>query len=43
LISRLTLHAARISFDHPVGTGRVTFESPLPKDMKATITQLRRL
>lgn len=43
LIARLTLHAARISFDHPAGTGRVTFESPLPKDMKATITQLRRL
>jgi 23S rRNA pseudouridine1911/1915/1917 synthase len=43
LIARLTLHAARIAFDHPAGTGRVTYESPVPKDLKATITQLRRL
>lgn len=43
LIARLTLHAARIAFDHPAGTGRAAFASPLPKDMNATITQLRRL
>lgn len=43
LISRLTLHALRVTFDHPDGTGRVTYEAPIPKDIRATITQLRRL
>ncbi len=43
LIARLTLHAARISFEHPAGSGRVAFEAPLPKDLRATLTQLRRL
>lgn len=43
LISRLTLHAARISFVHP-GTGQpVAFEAPLPKDLRATLQQLGRL
>jgi RluA family pseudouridine synthase len=43
LISRLTLHALRISLDHPAGAGRATFEAPLPKDFRATLNQLRRL
>lgn len=43
LIARLTLHALRLSFDHPAGTGRVTFEAPIPKDLRATIAQLRHL
>lgn len=43
LISRLTLHAIRLSFDHPSGAGRVTFEAVPPKDLRATIAQLRRL
>jgi len=43
LIDRLTLHAARITFEHPDGSGPVTFESPLPKDFRATLNQLRRL
>lgn len=43
LIDRLTLHAARIAFEHPEGTGTVTFEAPLPKDFRATLAQLRRL
>jgi 23S rRNA pseudouridine1911/1915/1917 synthase len=43
LIERLTLHAARITFDHPAGTGPATFEAPLPKDFRATLNQLRRL
>jgi RluA family pseudouridine synthase len=43
LIGRLTLHAARIGFEHPAGTGPVSFESPLPKDFRATLNQLRRL
>lgn len=43
LIARLTLHAMRLSFDHPSGAGRVTFEALPPKDLRATIAQLRRL
>lgn len=43
LIGRLTLHAARIAFDHP-GTGQpVAYEAPLPRDFRATLTQLGRL
>jgi 23S rRNA pseudouridine1911/1915/1917 synthase len=43
LVDRLTLHAARITFAHP-GTGAaVTIESPLPKDLRATLAQLGRL
>ncbi len=43
LISRLTLHAARIVFDHPDGRGQVAYEAPLPKDLRATLNQLRRV
>lgn len=41
LIGRLTLHAVRITLDHPTGPGRVMYESPLPKDFRATLNQLR--
>ncbi|HEX8342829.1 MAG TPA: RluA family pseudouridine synthase [Tepidisphaeraceae bacterium] len=40
LIARLTLHAHKLSFDHPNGSGRATIEAPLPKDFRATIAQL---
>ncbi len=43
LIARLTLHAARLAFQHPGSTAEVTFESPLPKDFQAALNQLRRL
>jgi 23S rRNA pseudouridine955/2504/2580 synthase/23S rRNA pseudouridine1911/1915/1917 synthase len=43
LIARLTLHAAQLSFDHPAGTGRVSYEAPLPKDFRAAVQQLRRI
>jgi 23S rRNA pseudouridine1911/1915/1917 synthase len=43
LIERLTLHAARITFEHPADSGPVTFESPLPKDFRATVNQLGRI
>lgn len=43
LIERLTLHALRITLQHPRGTGPLTVEAPLPKDFRATLTQLRRL
>ncbi len=41
LIDRLTLHSRRISFEHPSTGGAVTFEVDVPKDMRATIRQLR--
>jgi 23S rRNA-/tRNA-specific pseudouridylate synthase len=43
LIDRLTLHAARLTFTHPATHERLTFEAPLPKDLRATLNQLRRL
>jgi RluA family pseudouridine synthase len=43
LISRLTLHAERLTVIHP-GTGEpITFEAPLPKDLNALLTQLRKV
>ena len=43
LIERLTLHALRITFEHPATGAALTLESPLPKDFRATLTQLGRL
>jgi len=43
LIARLTLHASLLAFDHPSGTGRVSFEAPVPKDFRAVLNQMRRL
>jgi 23S rRNA pseudouridine1911/1915/1917 synthase len=43
LIDRLTLHAARIQFEHPTDPRRMTFEAPVPKDLRATLSQLARL
>jgi len=43
LMDRLTLHAARLTLEHPAGTGAMTFEAPLPKDFRAALHQLRRL
>lgn len=43
LVDRLTLHAARIAFEHPAGGQRVVYEAPLPKDLRATLSQLGRL
>jgi len=43
LIARLTLHAARLTVRHP-GTGEpVSFEAPVPKDLRATLNQLAKL
>lgn len=42
LVSRLTLHAERLTVRHP-GTGeRVTFDAPLARDLRALLTQLRK-
>jgi 23S rRNA pseudouridine1911/1915/1917 synthase len=31
---RLALHAHRLAFDHPVGGARLSFERPLPRDLR---------
>ncbi|MBL8877866.1 MAG: RluA family pseudouridine synthase [Phycisphaerales bacterium] len=43
LIARLTLHAAKLTVEHPRTREPITFEAPLPKDFRATISQLSRL
>ncbi|MAT53368.1 MAG: RNA pseudouridine synthase [Saprospirales bacterium] len=42
LIRRSTLHAQRLSFVHPQSGKTVEFEAPLPKDLRATLNQLRK-
>jgi 23S rRNA pseudouridine1911/1915/1917 synthase len=37
---RLFLHACRLSLDHPDGSGRRTWESPLPPDLAAVLAKL---
>jgi 23S rRNA pseudouridine1911/1915/1917 synthase len=41
LIARLTLHAHCLQFEHPDGR-RIILESPLPKDLRATLNQMSR-
>ncbi len=41
LLERPALHAARLAFDHPVGSQRLRFESPLPADIEAVLERLR--
>ncbi len=43
LIERLTLHSASVRLRHPVRGDVLELEAPLPKDLRATLTQLRRL
>jgi 23S rRNA pseudouridine1911/1915/1917 synthase len=43
LLSRVPLHASRLAFDHPETGERMEFEAPMPKDMRATLNQLRKL
>ena len=43
LIDRLTLHAGRIQFAHPVTGQPLAIEAPWPKDFRATVNQLGRL
>ena len=42
LISRLTLHAYSLEFNHPANGKVIKFESELPKDMRALINQLEK-
>jgi 23S rRNA pseudouridine1911/1915/1917 synthase len=43
LFPRQALHAARLGFDHPAGAGRLAFDSALPADLHALLTDLERL
>lgn len=42
LISRSTLHAHKIQFNHPATGKLMAFEAPLPKDLRATVNQLQK-
>lgn len=42
VIERLTLHASRVSFDHPVSGERITVTAEPPKDFSAAIQILRK-
>ena len=43
LISRLSLHACKLSFNHPFTKKGLIIEGEMPKDMRATINQLRKI
>lgn len=43
LVNRLTLHAARVTLCHPATRAPLEFTAPLPRDLRATLNQLRRL
>mgnify|MGYP001765196871 CR=1 FL=1 len=38
-LSRQALHAARLAFEHPVSGEPLSFESPLPADLRAVLAQ----
>ncbi|MBO0822054.1 MAG: RluA family pseudouridine synthase [Nocardiopsaceae bacterium] len=40
-LTRQWLHAVRLSFDHPAGTGPVTFDSAYPDDLRHALDTLR--
>ena len=43
LLSRLALHAYKITFNHPVTGESVSFTADYPKDMDATRKQLAKI
>lgn len=43
LLDRHSLHAAGLSFDHPITGKNIELEVPVPKDMKAVIYQMRKI
>jgi 23S rRNA pseudouridine1911/1915/1917 synthase len=43
LLSRLFLHAAKISFTHPTTSAILSFESPLPPDLLSFISSLTKV
>ncbi len=42
LMSRTTLHAFQLSFEHPLTGEQMIFSAPLPKDFQAVLNQLRK-
>lgn len=42
LMSRTSLHAAKLTIMHPVKNTSMTFEAPLPKDFRAVLQQLNK-
>lgn len=42
-VQRQMLHAARLSFRHPVSGEQLTFEAPMPRDMTALVEEFRTL
>lgn len=42
IMQRTTLHAWKLTFDHPTTEERMSFEAPLPKDFAALLSQLRK-
>ena len=40
LIDRQALHAAKLTFTHPMTKKRMTFEAPIPKDIKKAIADI---
>jgi RluA family pseudouridine synthase len=42
LVKRTALHAASLTFQHPVHGERTTFTSPLPKDLRSALKYLRK-
>jgi RluA family pseudouridine synthase len=42
LLGRLGLHACRLTLQHPVSGATLTWEAPYPRDLSATLNQLRK-
>lgn len=42
LLTRTSLHAWKLSILHPVTEEKISMEAPLPKDLKASLNQLRK-
>ncbi len=42
LLKRTSLHAQKLTFTHPANGERLTFSAEMPKDMRATLQQLRK-
>lgn len=42
LLTRVPLHAFKLQFEHPFDHKTITIECPLPKDLRATLNQLRK-
>src|SRR3989344_2295043 len=43
LLSRVFLHAAKISFTHPTTHEHISFESPLPEDLQSFLESLEKV